>query len=88
MVDKLDTRLSGSFPAALKLRRWEFPLRGDLKIDLALPPDLRPSEAERLARFILSLAIDPKLDVDASAFGDRRALPSAEMAHPFLRLTS
>jgi hypothetical protein len=44
------------------LVQYPFPLRSDLMAYLSLPRDLRSSEADRIAAFVASLAIDMRAD--------------------------
>lgn len=47
---------------ATNLVQYPFPLRPDVMAYLSLPRDLRRSEAERIAAFVASLAMDAKAD--------------------------
>lgn len=46
-------------PMPERLVVYPFPLRGDVFAELRLPADLTPDEAERMAAFIKTLAVEP-----------------------------
>ena len=51
------------------LVQYPFPLRSGVLIYLSLPRDLRRSEAQRIAAFVASLAIDPVPELGAGRSG-------------------
>lgn len=56
--------------ANTELVQYPFPLRPDSLVYLSLPRDLRRSEAERIAAFVASLAMDPVTDRGTSSRKD------------------